>query len=87
MYMGQLKIQCLNVFSLPFNGKENELRQNFELFLHMLLKFEIIWTRIVQNDINLSETPWTSQMKSFLKHPCIYKLGNMTERWKPNCWN
>ena len=36
---------------------------DFELFLHMLLKFEIIWTRIGQvirlwNDIEFFETPF-----------------------------
>ena len=50
---------------MPFTGKE-KIKQNFEWFILMLLKFEIIWTWIGQvirfwNNIDFSETP------------CIYK--------------
>ena len=43
------------------------IKQNFELFLLTLLKFEIIWRKIgwiigLRNDINFSETTCISQM-------------------------
>ena len=50
----------------------------FYFFLHMLLKFEIISTKIdqvirLQNDIDFSETPNTSQMISnFFKPPLMW---------------
>ena len=45
-----------------YTWKEKKLKQNSELFLHILLKIEIIWMRIgqvikLQNDISVSETP------------------------------
>ena len=69
-----LDSQYINVFSFPLNNisipekKKKHKTLNiklYELFLHMLLKFEIIWTRICQiirlgNYINLSETLSTS---------------------------
>ena len=45
--------------------KPLDIKQNFELFLHMLLKFEIIWTRIDQiklfffwNTLYISNLKW-----------------------------
>ena len=53
---------------MKFIGKEKAFKHKhkhkiFNLFLHMLLKFEIIWTRIGQvirlrNDIHFPETPY-----------------------------
>ena len=60
-------VQCLNTFSFQVNDisipEEKKKQQNFDLHLHMLLKFEIIWTRIgciitFQNEINLCEIPY-----------------------------
>ena len=37
----------LSTFSLPVNGNfvpEKKKKKNFESFLHILLKFEIIWS-------------------------------------------
>ena len=53
----------MNGISIPQKKKNNIKTKNFYFFLHMLLKSEIIWTRIgqiirLQNDINFSETPW-----------------------------
>ena len=55
-------IQYLSAFSFPVSGIFIlKKASNFELFVHMPLKFEITWTRIgqvirLQNDINFSKT-------------------------------
>ena len=48
---------------MPFTQKERDLniKQNSDLFLHMLSKFEIIWIKIgLVKDMNFSETPHAS---------------------------
>ena len=54
-------------FLSPVNSistcEEKKKLKNFQLFLYMLLKFEIIWMRFgqvirLQNDINFSETSY-----------------------------
>ena len=67
MYWNHRKFysQCLNTFSFPVNRisilEKTKIKQSFELFLHMQLKFEIIWTKIGQvvslRNINFSKTP------------------------------
>ena len=55
------------VIEMQIFEKKKMFERHFKLFLNILLKFEINWTRTGQvirlrNDINISETPYTSQM-------------------------
>ena len=50
----------MNDISLSEKKKKKNIKQNFELFFHVLPIFEIIWMRIgqvirLQKDINFSE--------------------------------
>ena len=66
---------------MPFTGGEKEFKHmlNFELFLHILLKFEIILMKIVQvirlqNDIKVFEI-----QGSLNKFPDFFRRGTFID--------